>query len=200
MRSRCKRSIITTSTSFKPSCISSKISQPKVSMPEGISVGGAINRMRFSIFPNRIMFERATRECAISPQIAMLSRCKRPFARWIVKASSSAWVGCSWRPSPAFNTLQFTFWASKSTAPECGWRTTKRSGCIAFNVIAVSIRVSPFLIELACMDMFITSAPNLFPASSKEACVRVEFSKNIFTCVRPANTSECLFGRLLRST
>ncbi len=38
--------------------------------------------------------------------------------RWrIVSASSSAWVGCWWAPSPALITEQSTFWESSSTAP-----------------------------------------------------------------------------------
>ena len=179
MRSFCKRNIITTSTSCRPCSISSNTSQPNSAMPDGMRVGGAIRRMRFSILPNRMMLERATRLCAMSPQIAMFSLCSRPLARRIVSASSRACVGCSWRPSPAFRTAQLTFCASRSTAPECGWRTTSRSGCIAFSVIAVSINVSPLVMDEACMAMFITSAPSRLPASSKLACVRVEFSKNI---------------------
>ena len=50
------------------------------------------------------------------------------------------------------------------------------SGRIAFSVIAVSISVSPFFTEELATDMFITSAPSLFPASSNEDCVRVEAS------------------------
>jgi hypothetical protein len=133
------------------------------------------------------MFDRATREWAMSPQIAMVRRCSRPFSRRMVSASSSACVGCSCRPSPAFRTAQFTFCARRSTAPEWGWRTTSRSGCIAFSVIAVSIRVSPFLIDDACIDMFITSAPSRLPAISKLACVRVEASKNMLIWVSPSS-------------
>ena len=44
-----------------------------------------------------------------------------------------------------------TFDASRFTAPDEGWRTTSRSGCIAFSVIAVSISVSPFFTE-DCAD------------------------------------------------
>ena len=135
------------------------------------------------------MFERATRLCAMSPQIAMESRCSRPLARRMVSPSSSACVGCSCRPSPALSTEQLTFCASKSTAPEFGCRTTSRSGRIALSVSAVSISVSPFFTELACIAMFITSAPSRLPAISKLACVRVEFSKNMLIWVSPANTS-----------
>jgi hypothetical protein len=45
-------------------------------------------------------------------------------------------------------TAQSTFSDKRCTAPDSGWRTTSTSGCIAFNVIAVSIRVSPLTIEL----------------------------------------------------
>ncbi len=48
------------------------------------------------------------------------------------------------------------------------WRTTRRSGRIAFNVAAVSISVSPFVTEDDFTDMFTTSAPIRFPASSNE--------------------------------
>ena len=45
--------------------------------------------------------ERATRLCAMSPQIATFSPSIRP-KRWrMAAASSSAWVGCSLVPSPA---------------------------------------------------------------------------------------------------
>ena len=49
---------------------------------------------------------------------------------------------------------------------------------MAFKVIAVSIRVSPFFIAELPMFIDITSAPNLLPASSNELCVLVEGSKN----------------------
>ncbi len=71
---------------------------------------------------------------------------------------------------------------------------------MAFSVSAVSIRVSPFLTEEACIAMFITSAPSRLPASSKLACVRVEFSKNMLIWVSPRSTSECLVGERFRST
>jgi hypothetical protein len=53
----------------------------------------------------------------------------------------------------------------------------------------VSISVSPFRTDDAPMAMFITSAPSLRPAISKEAWVRVEGSKNMLTCVRPRSAS-----------
>ena len=56
---------------------------------------------------------------------------------------------------------------------------------MALSVIAVSISVSPFLIEDEDTDMFMTSAPSRLPASSNEDWVRVEASKNRLICVRP---------------
>ena len=47
------------------------------------------------------MFERATRECAMSPTITTSSPSLFPLWRRIVAASSSACVGCSCWPSPA---------------------------------------------------------------------------------------------------
>ena len=94
------------------------------------------------------MFDRATRLCRMSPQMTTVSPSIRPRRRRIVRASSRAWVGCSWLPSPALITAAVTFSDKSLTAPDSGWRTTSTSGCMAFRVIAVSIRVSPFLIEL----------------------------------------------------
>ncbi|MNY71036.1 hypothetical protein D3C86_2092920 [compost metagenome] len=53
------------------------------------------------------------------------------------------------------------------------------------SVAAVSISVSPFFTEEEATDMFMTSAPRRLPASSKEAWVRVEGSKNRLIWVRP---------------
>ncbi len=63
------------------------------------------------------------------------------------------------------------------------------SGRMAFRVIAVSISVSPFFTELVATDMFMTSAPRRFPASSNEDWVRVEASKNRLIKVRPERVS-----------
>src|SRR5262245_7939064 len=59
------------------------------------------------------------------------------------------------------------------------------SGCMALSVIAVSISVSPLRMEEELVNMFMTSAPSRLPASSKEAWVRVETSKNRLMSVRP---------------
>ena len=146
------------------------------------------------------MLERATRECSTSPQIATSSPSIEPLRRRMVSASSSACVGCSWLPSPALITAQLTWRASSATAPLSGWRTTSTSGCIAFSVMAVSIRVSPFLIDEAPTDMLTTSAPRRLPASSNEVRVRVELSKNRLIWVRPRSSESFLSARRPCST
>ena len=123
------------------------------------------------------MVERATREWAMSPQIATFSPSIRPFSRRMVSVSSRPWVGCSCMPSPALITAQSTFRESNFTPPEALWRMTMTSGFMAFSVIAVSIRVSPFFTLEAATGMFTTSAPSRFAAISKLDMVRVEFSK-----------------------
>jgi hypothetical protein len=65
----------------------------------------------------------------------------------------------------------------------------KMSGRMALSVIAVSIRVSPFLTELVATDMLMTSPPSRLPASSNEVRVRVESSKNRLMMVRPLSTA-----------
>ena len=59
---------------------------------------------------------------------------------------------------------------------------------MALRVIAVSIRVSPLRIELACTAMLMTSAPSRLPATSNEVRVRVEFSKKQLMTVRPRSS------------
>ncbi len=51
------------------------------------------------------MSERATRECMMSPTTATRSAVKSFLKCRIVYMSSSPWVGCAWRPSPALITL-----------------------------------------------------------------------------------------------
>ena len=158
---------------------------PRRSMPAGISVDGPTTRMRAPIAARSRIFERATRECAMSPQIATTRPERRPLWRRMVSASRSACVGCSCAPSPALTTAHSTFWARSATAPAAWWRTTRMSGRMAFSVIAVSMRVSPFFTEEALTAMFITSAPSLLPANSKDDWVRVEASKKRLIWVRP---------------
>ena len=131
------------------------------------------------------MFERATREWRMSPQIATVRPSMRPRLRRMVSASSSAWVGCSCAPSPALTTEQSTLRARKCTAPAWWCLTTRMSGRMALSVMAVSISVSPFLTLDAATAMFITSAPRRLPASSNDDWVRVDASKNRLIWVRP---------------
>ena len=112
----------------------------------------------------------------MSPQMTTMRRQSGPLARRMVSASSSAWVGCSWAPSPALTTEQPTFWASSAAAPADWCRMTRMSGRMALSVMAVSISVSPFFTEELATAMFMTSAPSRLPASSKEAWVRVDAS------------------------
>ena len=170
------------------------------SMPGASSVGGAITRTRAPMVVSRWMLERATRLCLMSPQIATSSPARLPRRRRMVSASSSAWVGCSWLPSPALITAQSTFCDNRFTAPESGWRTTITSGRMAFSVAAVSSSVSPFLIALVATDMLTTSAPRRFAASSKEVRVRVEVSKNRLMTVRPCSSESFLSARRFCST
>src|SRR6185437_954556 len=146
------------------------------------------------------MLERATRLCRMSPQMATTRPLSEPLRRRMVSASSSAWVGCSWLPSPALMTAQLTFSERSCTAPDSGWRTISTSGCMAFSVIAVSIIVSPFLIELPLTDMLMTSPPSRLPASSNEVRVRVEFSKKRLMIVRPRIAERFLSAWRLGST
>ncbi len=146
------------------------------------------------------MFERATRECSTSPQIATVSPSSRPLRRRMVSASSSACVGCSCVPSPALMTAASTFCASRAGAPDWSWRTTSRSQCIAFSVAAVSSSVSPLFTEEVATDMLITSAPSRLPASSKLVRVRVLSSKNRLISVRPRSRSRCVLPERLSST
>ena len=175
-------------------------STPIRSMPRGNRVEGATTRTRAPMVLRRRMFERATRECITSPQIATTRPSTRPLLRRMVSASSSAWVGCSWAPSPALITEPSTLRASNSTAPEAWCRTTRMSGCIAFSVAAVSTRVSPLRIDEDDTDMFMTSAPSRLPAISNEDWVRVEDSKNRFIWVRPRSEVRFLSTCRLSST
>ena len=71
---------------------------------------------------------------------------------------------------------------------------------MAFSVTAVSISVSPLRIDEEPTDMFITSAPSRLPASSNEAWVRVETSKNRLISVRPRSELRFLSIWRLSST
>ena len=65
---------------------------------------------------------------------------------------------------------------------------------MAFNVIAVSIKVSPFLTEEAVEVKLTTSAERRFSASSKDSFVLVEFSKNRLATVISRNDGTFFIG------
>ena len=94
----------------------------------------------------------------------------------MVNASSSAWVGCSCVPSPAFTTLPCTQPARRCAAPEALCLITTASAPIASRVSAVSLRLSPLETLEPLAEKLITSADSRFAAASKEILVRVESS------------------------
>ena len=114
-----------------------------------------------------------------------------------MNASSSAWVGCSWVPSPALTTLECTQpeWASRCGAPEAPCRTTTASAPIASSVSAVSLSDSPLDSDDPLAEKLMTSAESRFAAASNEIRVRVESSKNRLTTVRPRSAGSFLIGR-----
>ena len=112
-----------------------------------------------------------TRRPSMSP-----SRCR------MVSASSNAWVGCSWVPSPALITdgppsvggdVQS---ASRCAAPEAGCRMISASAPAARRVSAVSRSDSPLPTDDPAALTLITSALIHLPATSNDTRVRVEFS------------------------
>ncbi len=115
----------------------------------------------------------------------------------MVKASSSAWVGCSWVPSPAFTTaaLIHPACASRCGAPLAECRTTTASAPIACRVSAVSFRLSPLDTLDPLAEKLITSAESRLAAASNEIRVRVESSKNRLTTVRPRSVGSFLISR-----
>jgi hypothetical protein len=129
--------------------------------------------------------ERATRLCSTSPTIPIRRPAMLPSRSRRVAASSSAWVGCSWVPSPAltievwvpvFSRSRSTQPASRCAAPEAGWRTTTQSAPTADSVSAVSRSDSPFPTDEPEALTLTVSALIHLPATSNETRVRVEFS------------------------
>jgi hypothetical protein len=94
----------------------------------------------------------------------------------MVKASSSACVGCSCVPSPALMTpaLIQPRVASVNGAPDAGWRITTASAPIACSVWAVSLRLSPLDTLEPLAEKLITSAESRLAAASNEIRVRVD--------------------------
>ena len=101
--------------------------------------------------------------------------------------SSSACVGCSCVPSPAFMTCLSVIWLICSAEPEEGWRMTKASTCIASRFLIVSTMLSPLATLLDEALKLRVIAPRLRAAISKENLVLVEFSKNASTIRFPCS-------------
>src|SRR5688500_5631977 len=132
----------------------------------------------------------------------------------MVNRSSSPWVGCAWRPSPALTTCScgLTWRAMRNGAPEEACRTTKMSACIAEWFDTVSISVSPLVAEESVMFRLRTSAERRLAAISKVVRVRVEGSKNRLNTLLPRSsgtfftsrsvtpTKESAVSRICRST
>ncbi len=164
-------------------------------MPDGSIVGGAASRTSAPSFVNAYRFERATRECVMSPMIVTVRPSKLPFSCFTVKQSSSAWVGCSCAPSPALITGAASASASRLGTPATLWRTITASGSIASSVIAVS-RMLSALVRLDDDGVKLTtSAESRFPAISKLVRVRVDDSKNRLISVRPRSVGTFLTSR-----
>ena len=112
----------------------------------------------------------------MSPRIVTFRPAILPFFSRMVKASSSAWVGCSCAPSPALMTLALRTRDRKCGAPEALWRMTMKSALSASRLRAVSLSVSPFLSEEASAEKLMMSAVSRCSASSKLMRVRVDGS------------------------
>src|ERR1051326_7664037 len=131
----------------------------------------------------------------MSPRIVTCRPWIRPLCSRMVKASSRAWVGCSWAPSPALITLALRKRDRKWGAPVGVWRMMMMSALRASRLRAVSLSVSPFLNEEASAEKLITSAVSRCAASSKLMRVRVDGSTNRLTTVLPRNAGTFLIAR-----
>jgi hypothetical protein len=161
----------------------------------GNSVGGATSVTSAPRVCRSRTFERATRLCRMSPTIVIRLPSRSPSRRRIVYASSSAWVGCSWVPSPALTTLPRTQLARRCGAPEAPCLITTPSAPMASRVIAVSFRLSPLDTLDPLAEKLITSADRRLAAASNEIRVLVESSKKRLTTVRPRKVGSFLIGR-----
>src|SRR6266851_4854872 len=145
------------------------------------------------------MFERTTRECAMSPMIATFTPSRRPRRSRIVKASRSACVGCSCAPSPALMIDAGSRSASIFGAPGYLWRMTIMSGAIAIRFWAVSMRVSPFSTDDPEAEKLSVSAERRFSAISNDTRVRVDASMKRLMTSWPRSAGTFLTGRSLTS-
>ncbi len=147
-----------------------------MSTATGSSVGGATSVTSAPSVRSSQTFDRATRLCRTSPTIVTRRPSSLPSLRRMVNASSRAWVGCSWVPSPALTTLPLTHLASRCGAPEALCLITTASAPIACSVSAVSFRLSPFATLEPLAEKLMTSADSRLAAASNEILVLVESS------------------------
>jgi hypothetical protein len=77
---------------------------PRDSNQWGTSVDGPTMVTSAPSLVRAWMLERATRLKRMSPRMTTLRPFRLPSFSRMVKTSSSAWVGCSWAPSPALTT------------------------------------------------------------------------------------------------
>src|SRR5919197_1304902 len=120
----------------------------------------------------------------------------------MVKRSSSPWVGCAWRPSPALITCScaLTLRAMRKGAPAELCRTTKMSACIAERFATVSSSDSPFVCEESAMFRLMTSADRRLAAISKVVRVRVEGSKKRLKTLLPRRSGTFFTSRSVTPT
>ncbi len=131
----------------------------------------------------------------MSPQMTTVCPSILPLCARMVEASSSAWVGCSCWPSPPLTTAALMYLVSSSAEPACAWRITTMSGAIASRLVAVSMRVSPLVVEDADAVKLMPSADRRLAAISNEVRVRVEASRKRLMTVLPRRVGTFLIGR-----
>src|SRR5260221_3377025 len=146
------------------------------------------------------MFDRTTREWAMSPMMETFTPASRPRRSRMVKASSSACGGCSCAPSPA---LMMETLGSRSASifggPGCLWRMTIMAGCIATRFSAVSMSVSPFSTDDPEAAKLSVSADSRFSAISNDTRVRVDASMKRLMTSWPRRAGTFFTGRSLTS-
>ena len=104
---------------------------------------------------------------------------------WTTIAAMEAWNLTRRKYGTALDT--------KTAAPSDESRMTNASTPIADKVNAVSLTLSPFVIELPDLEILTTSAPKYLAANSKELLVLVDASKNNVAIDLPLKTSSFLF-------
>ena len=177
----------------------------------GSSVVGATSVTRAPRAVKACTFDRATRECLMSPRMPTWrpSRGRRPSASAaraagcsvrMVYASRSAWVGCWCHPSPALITAADVQRATCQGTPDERCRTTTASMPIASSVSTVSRRLSPlFTLEEEAENVMV-SAESRLAAVSNDSRVRVESSRNNDRTVWPRSAGTFGTGRRQTST